>query len=96
MVFSLPSFYYLAALEQIAERYHTSATAFGLVLAFNVIQFALIEVPLVGYLFAPERTRVLVGVFDRWFGSHLRQIGEVIALAIGIYLIVRGIVDLVQ
>ena len=67
-----------------------------LILAFTVVQFTLIEVPLVGYLLAPERTRVRVEDFNRWFATHLRQIGEVIAIAIGIYLVVRGIANLVD
>ena len=39
----------------------------------------MVELPLVGYLVAPERTCVTVEDFNRWFGTHLRQIGEVVA-----------------
>ena len=95
MVLSLPSFYYLAALTDIAAGDHSSAGELGLILLFTVIQFVLIEVPLVGYLAAPERTRAKVDAFNTWFNTHLRQIGEVVAAGIGIYLIVRGIIDLV-
>jgi len=96
MAFSLPSFYYIAALKDIADTEGTSPVAFVLILAFNVIQFTLVEVPLVGYMVAPERTRVAVGSFNEWFRTHLRQIGEVVAAVIGVYLIARGIYDLVN
>ena len=95
MALSLPSFYYIAALTDIAKDWGTSATAFGLILAFNAIQFALVEVPLAGYLVAPERTHAAVEGFNRWFQAHLRQIGEVVAAVIGAYLVIRGITDLI-
>jgi hypothetical protein len=96
MALSLPSFYYLAALKDIAKDWGTSAAAFGLILAFNAIQFLLVEVPLVGYMVAPKRTHATVENFNRWFQAHLRQIGELVAAVIGAYLVIRGIVDLVD
>ena len=96
MVFSLPSFYYIAALKDIAESWGLSATALAVILAFNAIQFVLVELPLVGYLVAPARTRATVEDFNRWFRIHLRTIGEVMAAVIGAYLVVRGIANLVD
>ena len=60
---------FVAALKDIAKSLALSATAFGLILAFNAIQFVLVELPLVGYLplVAPERTRATVEDFNRWF-----------------------------
>ena len=94
MALSLPSVYYLSALKDIDTYYGVSATAIGLILIFNAIQFTLIEVPLVGYLVAPDATKRGVGVFNEWLRTHARQIGEVAAGAIGLYLIVRGVIDL--
>jgi hypothetical protein len=94
IILSLPSLYYLAALRDIAEEHPDWAVRVALILLFNLIQFTLIEVPLVGFLVAPERTALLVTRFNEWLRSHLRQVGAVVALAIGIYLVIKGIRDL--
>ena len=95
MALSLPSFYYLAALKQIEEQYQTTATALALILVFNVIQFALVEVPLVSFLVAPERTRTAVDSFNRWLRANARRLGVTVAAVIGAYLVIGGIIDLV-
>ena len=51
-----PGFFPLIALKDIAELDEGFATTVALVLGFYVIMFALIEVPLVGYLVAPAWT----------------------------------------
>ena len=96
MILSLPSFYYLSALKDIDRYYGVSATAIVLILIFNAIQFTLIEVPIVGYLTAPEATKRGVSTFNDWFRTHTRQIAEVAAGAIGLYLIISGVVDLIS
>ena len=96
LVLSLPSLYYLAALRDIAEDHSEWPVRVGLILIFNAIQFVLIEVPLVGFLVAPDRTAEMVRRFNEWLRTHLRQVGGAIALAIGIYLIAKGIADLVD
>ena len=55
------------------------------VLAFNVVMFALLELPLLGSINAPDRTRELVGKLDDWMGSHRRTIVTVAAGTIGLY-----------
>ncbi len=54
--------------------------------------FALVEVPLLGYSLAPETTKVKVEQLNAWMARHARQIVIGVATAIGIYLIVRGVV----
>jgi hypothetical protein len=96
MVLSLPSFYYLAALKDIEQQWGTSATAFLVILGFNVIQFLLIEVPLVLFSVAPERTRVGVDNFNRWLRTNKRRLGMYTAAGIGVYLVIRGVLALVS
>jgi hypothetical protein len=96
MVLSLPSFYYLAALKEIEQQWGTSATAILVILGFNVIQFLLIEVPLVLFSVAPERTRVGVDDFNRWLRTNKRRLGMYTAAGIGVYLVIRGVAALVS
>ena len=62
-------------------------------MVFNVIMFALVEVPLVGYLVAPQRTSDAVHAFDAWLRAHARAVGLGIAVAVGVYLVVKGLVE---
>ena len=61
VVLDLPSVWYLAALKDIAEANHGVPTELLLILTFNLIMFALIEIPLVCYLFAPGKARAFPG-----------------------------------
>jgi Sap, sulfolipid-1-addressing protein len=94
IVLDLPSVWYLAALKDIAHAENSTADDIALVLLFNVIMFALIEIPLVFYLVAPERAAARVARFDSWARSHLRQIGATVAAVIGVYLLINGIAGL--
>ena len=53
---ALPSLDYLAALAVIAAGATAVATRLSALLMFNVVAFALIEIPLLAYLVAPQRT----------------------------------------
>ncbi len=92
---NLPGAFYLVALKDIAESQQGfGAQAFAIVL-FNLIMFVLAEVPLLGYSFAPKATKVRVEQLNAWMARHARQIVIGVATAIGIYLIVRGVVAVV-
>jgi hypothetical protein len=93
LAINLPGAAYLVGLKDIAAGGHSPATAVVLILAFNVIMFALAEIPLLGLVFAPERTHELVGRANDWFSSHGRQIAIGLCAILGVYLIVRGIVN---
>lgn len=94
IVLDLPSVWYLAALKDIAKAGNSTGHDIALVLLFNVIMFALIEIPLVCYLVAPQSSAARVARFDEWTRSHLRQIGATVAAVIGVYLTINGIAGL--
>ena len=52
------------------------------------------EVPLVSYVVAPAETAQTVGTLRGWISRKARPIAVIVLAAIGIYLIVRGIVSL--
>jgi Sap, sulfolipid-1-addressing protein len=54
---ALPSIDYLAALAVILASGAAALTQVGALLMFNVVAFALVEVPLLAYLLAPQPTR---------------------------------------
>jgi hypothetical protein len=93
LAINLPGAAYLIGLKDIAAGDHSDATKVIMILAFNVIMFALAEIPLAGLVFAPERTHDLVVRSNAWLSGHGRQIAIGLCGSFGVYLIVRGIVN---
>jgi hypothetical protein len=89
-----PGVFPFVAMKNIAELDYSPAASAALVVGFYLIMFLPAEVPLGCYLFAPARTAVEVGRFNSWLARNLRQIAAVTLLAVGVYLVVRGIVGL--
>jgi hypothetical protein len=94
VVLDLPSVWYLIALKDIVNGSYSAVGEVLLVLIFNLIMFALIEVPLIAYLVAPEKAAGIVGRFNAWIRSHARRIMEGVAAVFGVYLVVKGVVAL--
>jgi hypothetical protein len=91
MALSLPSLYYIIAIKDIAENYDDAATRVGLILLFNVIQFTIVEVPLIAFIVNPEATRRRVERGNQWMRDNRYTIAAVIAAVVGTYLLVQGI-----
>lgn len=88
---NLPGAFYLVALKDIAQgQQGTGAQLFAIVL-FNLIMFSLVEIPLLGYSLAPERTQADVEALNAWLSRHARQIVTATAALVGLYLIGRGL-----
>jgi Sap, sulfolipid-1-addressing protein len=58
---------------------------------FNLIAFALAEIPMVSFLIAPEATRARVDQLYDWMNTHHRVIVTALAAVVGVYLLVVGI-----
>jgi hypothetical protein len=95
IVLNLPGLWYLAGLKNIGLADYSKAAEVALVLGFNVIMFSFIEIPLLGYLFAPEWSQRQVTRFNGWLHRNGRHMGGWIGVGIGCYLLVRGILALV-
>src|SRR5690349_11371835 len=67
---NLPGPFYVIALGEIAKGDYSRSAELGLILLFNAIMFALLEVPLAGYLVRPERTAEQVARLGRWLNSN--------------------------
>jgi len=55
--------------------------------------FALVEVPIVAYPVDQDRAASLMNNFSNWFHRKSRTIAIVVAVAVGVWLLTRGIVD---
>jgi hypothetical protein len=95
MALNLPGAMYLVALTDVAAADLGTAETVGVILAYNLIMFQWAELPLVGYAVAPERTTALVTRANHWLRAHALEIAIAICGVAAIYLITRGVVELV-
>jgi hypothetical protein len=93
---TLPGGSYLAGLHQLAGQDLSTAPTVLAVLAFNLIMLALLEIPTVGYLLAPEKTPAAVDRFKAAISRHGRQGAIWGASVIGTLLVVRGVIQLLS
>jgi hypothetical protein len=61
------------------------------IVGFNLVMFAFTELPLLGFLLAPERTRALTEKLNEWMTRHKRTLIVVVAGAGGTYLLIDGL-----
>jgi hypothetical protein len=93
-VLSFPGVSYLDALDHIHRLNPGTVPTVLLVVFFCLMQQILIELPLLGYLFAPDRTRDTVNRFKAWMARSGRTAVVIGAATIGLLLIARGVITL--
>jgi hypothetical protein len=91
---SFPGLAYLDALDHIVKLDTGTVPSVLLVLYFCVMQQILLELPLLGYTFAPERTRATVTSFKAWLTRSGRRATVIGLTAIGLLLLSRGLYGL--
>jgi hypothetical protein len=92
VVLTLPGVSYLAALRDLQELGYGTVAEILVIVGFNLMLLILLEVPLAGYFFAPERTVVEVQRFRAWLTRSGRRIAIVAAAGLGALLIARGLI----
>ncbi|BBZ42873.1 GAP family protein [Mycobacterium parmense] len=91
---ALPSVDYLAALAVILASGAAAATQVATLVIFNVVAFALVEIPLLAYLLAPDRTRASMDALDGWIRSRRRVEVALLLAAVGGVLLTVGVANL--
>ncbi len=92
---NVPGIYYLTALHDLATGGYSKAEQLALIVLFNLIMFAFAEVPLVSYVFSPDKTAARVARFQDFLTRNATRIVVVLALAFGVALTAKGIAALV-
>ena len=96
LLLSFPGVSYLTGLTHIHRLDLPALPTALIVIAFCLVQQLLLELPLAGYIFAPERTEATVKDFRAWLASNGRQAGIVVACVLGALILIRGIAGLVS
>jgi hypothetical protein len=86
-----PGAFYLAALALIANSGDSIAGQLETVLVFNLVMFALVEVPLLAFLVAPDRTRATIQRSSEWMSAHRRAVVALVVGALAAYALVKGL-----
>lgn len=91
---ALPSVDYLAALAVIGAADVSVGTQLAALLVFNTVAFALVEIPLIAYVLAPERTRATLAGFNDWLRSQGRRAVAALVAVVGLVLLAVGFAGL--
>jgi hypothetical protein len=94
IVLSFPGASYIAGMDSLHKQHLGTVETVLLVLAFNLVQLALLEIPLIGYSIRPQATEAAVGRFTDWLSRRGGRAALIVAGLIGAALIVRGFVYL--
>lgn len=95
LVLAIPGPIYLLALKDIAAADQPVAADVAAVMGYTLIKFALAEVPLIGYILAPEQTRDFVGRLNRWFRGRNTEVAVGLCAAVAGILIAHSIATVV-
>jgi hypothetical protein len=91
---ALPSVDYLAVLALIVASGAAASAQFGALLLFNVVAFGFVEIPLLSFLVAPDRTRTAVSALQDWLRSRRRRAVTIVLAAVGCVLLAAGLAGL--
>jgi Sap, sulfolipid-1-addressing protein len=93
-VVGIPGASYLAALHNLVTGKSSTATQVIAVVVFVIIDFALIIIPFAFLELRPEATKARLKHSQDWLMSHARQLMVTIALLLGAYLAISGLIRL--
>jgi Sap-like sulfolipid-1-addressing protein len=88
---TLPGLSYLAGLGDIAKQDLATVPTVLLIVAFNLVMLMLLEIPLIGYTVAPEKTAATIERVRAWLARDGGRIALVAATLVGLALIGRGV-----
>jgi hypothetical protein len=80
---ALPSVDYLAALAVILASGAAALTQVAVLVMFNVVAFALVEIPLLAYLLAPTATATSMTALLDWIRSRRRRDVAILLAVVG-------------
>lgn len=92
VVLTLPGLSYLVALHDLDNLDYGTVPTILVIIGFNLMLLILIEVPLLGYYLAPERTVVEVQRFRAWLTRSGRSMAIYAFAGLGALLVLRGVI----
>ena len=91
---TLPGASYLAGLSSIHKLHYSTAETVLLVIGFNLVMMWLLEVPLIAFLVAPEKTPQAIERAKAWVSRHAHMFAVRGFAVVGALLVIKGLVGL--
>jgi hypothetical protein len=93
VLLSFPGASYIAGMDLLSKQGTGTATTVLVVIGFNLVMLALLELPLIGYATRPAQTESAVASFNRFLSRDGGKVALIGATIVGILLIGRGIIN---
>jgi hypothetical protein len=93
VLLSFPGASYIAGMDLLSKQSTGTGTTVLVVIGFNLVMLALLEIPLIGYATRPERTAAAVASFNGFLTRDGGRVALIAAIGLGILLIGRGIIN---
>ncbi len=94
VVLNFPSVRYIAAMKEIVVAEVSKEEQVFAILLFNVLMLSPAIVPLALLSFRPEETKSAIARLDAWMRTNARVLIAGVLAALGIYLVIKGVVAL--
>ena len=91
---TLPGASYLAGLDEIHKLKYSTAVTVLLVIGFNIVMLWLLEVPLASFVVAPDWTPRAIERAKLWVSRHAHVFAVRGSAAIGVLLVIKGVIGL--
>ena len=96
VLLSFPGASYLASLTALAREDLSDVAIVLTVVALAIVMLLLLELPLLAYTFAPEWTPAAVERLKGWLARNGAHVAVIAATVIGLALIIKGVLGLVN
>jgi MFS family permease len=96
VLYVLPSPIYIGAVKAIADANLSTSGELASLVGVVAVMLWMVELPMLMLLVVPDRAASTLERINLWFARNGRSVGIVAATAVGIYLIVKGLVQLVS
>jgi MFS family permease len=94
VLYVLPSPIYIGAVKAIADAELSTSDELASLIAVVAVMLWMIELPMLMLLVVPDRAADTLERINLWFTRHGRTLAIAAAIAVGVYLIVKGVVHL--
>jgi Sap, sulfolipid-1-addressing protein len=95
VILSFPGASYLAALTATSKLDLADPWLVAIVVGVCLLQQALLEVPIIAYALWPEPAQRAIAGFREWLARNGRRMAAHLAIALGVLLIVRGVIEFI-
>jgi ABC-type Na+ efflux pump permease subunit len=94
-VVGTPGASYIVALHHLVAGHYSTANQIVGVVLFSLIEYVLIIIPFVFLCFRPQATEHELKAFTSWLRSHAQELITWVAILVGTFLVITGIVRVV-